>query len=154
MTNLSRITGAACALGLLILPACAAIAAAPTNMAQTLAVSLESAIYVEKGDTSGRILQPASRLSPGDRVVTILTWHRSGTGNQFTLTNPLPRSLYYQGSARDNEQVSIDGGHTWGELGTLRVGDQLATPEDVTHVRWRISAAAPSGRIAYSAIVR
>jgi hypothetical protein len=150
VTNQRRIVRAACALGLMILPTCAALAA----QAPTMAVSLESAIYVEKGDTTARTLQPASRLSPGDRVVTILTWHRSGTGNQFTLTNPLPRSLYYQGSARDDEQVSIDGGHTWGQLGSLRIGDRLATPEDVTHVRWRISAAAPSGRIAYSAIVR
>ncbi|MEO5597617.1 MAG: hypothetical protein ABIQ66_03260 [Novosphingobium sp.] len=150
MTIQRKIVRAACALGLIALPNTAALAAQTPSMA----VSLESAIYVEKSNSASRTLQPASQLSPGDRVVTILTWHKSGAGNRFTLTNPLPRSVYYQGSARDDEEVSVDGGHTWGQLGTLRLAERLATPEDVTHVRWRISAAAPSGRVAYSAIVR
>jgi hypothetical protein len=53
--------------------------------------------------------------------------------------------------------VSVDGGKTWGKLGKLRIGSRLATPEDVTHVRWRISAAHAAlgrGDIAYSGIVR
>ncbi|MEP7222643.1 MAG: hypothetical protein ABI673_08250 [Novosphingobium sp.] len=151
MTFRSNLVRAACMIGgLTALPFGTVLAAQTPSMA----VSLESAVYVEKGGSTARTLQPASRLSPGDRVVTILTWHKSGPGNRFTLTNPLPRSVYYQGSAREDEEVSIDGGHTWGQLGSLRVADRLATPEDVTHVRWRISAVAPSGQIAYSAIVR
>ena len=52
---------------------------------------------------------------------------------------------------------SVDGGRTWGKLGNLRMGGRYATPEDVTHVRWRIApghAARGSGHIAYSGIVR
>ena len=44
-----------------------------------------------------------------------------------------------------------------GRIGTLRYGMRLATPEDVTHVRWRVPAdhaAAGRGQIAYSGIVR
>jgi hypothetical protein len=126
------------------------------------AVSLDSAVYIEHAaaDNAGgltRSLQLADRLSRGDRIVTILTWQKlSGTGG-FTVVNPLPRKVAYQGSARDDEQVSVDGGRSWGRLGELNIGTRLATAEDVTHVRWHVGprqAALGQGRIAYSAIVR
>lgn len=130
------------------------------------AVSLDSAVYVEhaSNDNAGgpiRSLQLADRLSRGDRIVTILTWQKqSGPKNAnagFTVVNPLPRKVAYQGSARDNEEVSVDGGRSWGRLGELSIGVRLATTEDVTHVRWHVDprqAAQGQGRIAYSAIVR
>ena len=121
-------------------------------------VALDSAVFVERGSpTSGKLLEPASRLNRGDRVVYIVNWYRMGGAGSFTVTNPLPRSVAYQGSANGEEQVSVDGGKTWGKLGALRLGSRIATPEDVTHVRWQVDhrrAALGSGRIAYSAIVR
>ena len=117
-------------------------------------MALGSAVFVEKTDDNARILQPANKLSRGDRVVTVVTWRRTSPGGRFTVTNPLPRGLYYQGSANDDEEVSVDGGRSWGKLGELRIGDRLATPEDVTHLRWRVASPASAGRIAYSAIVR
>lgn len=145
-----RATGCiiACGLGLSL---AATAQAAPT-------VALDSAVYVERTQQGNvRSLEPASRLSRGDRVVTIVSWQRMGGNGGFTVTNPLPRSVTYQASAREDEEVSVDGGLTWGRIGTLRVGSRMATPEDVTHVRWRVSparAARGSGRIAYSGIVR
>jgi hypothetical protein len=121
-------------------------------------VATDSAVYVERAQPgNARSLEPASRLSRGDRVVTILSWYRMGGDGGFTITNPLPRAIAYQASARDDQEVSVDGGRTWGRLGELRVGNRLATPEDVTHMRWRVpatSAARGQGRIAYSGIVR
>jgi len=117
-------------------------------------VRLGTSVFVERSSENSRILEPASRLSPGDRVVTVLSWHRDAPSGRFVLTNPLPRSVYYQGSASEDEQVSADGGRTWGKLGSLRIGNRLVTPEDVTHVRWQIATNSPSGTIAYSAIVR
>ncbi len=117
-------------------------------------VRLGSAVFIERNAESARVLEPASRLSRGDRVVTILSWQRSGAGGRFTLTNPLPRSVYYQGSANDDEEVSVDGGRTWGKLGGLKADGRVATPEDVTHLRWRISSPGKAGHIAYSAVVR
>jgi len=121
-------------------------------------IAVDSAVFVERHDPAkGRSLERAARLSRGDRVVYIVNWYRMGGDGGFTVTNPLPRGVYYQGSANGDEDISIDGGKSWGKLGVLRIGARLATPEDVTHVRWRVApvvAAKGSGRIAYSAIVR
>lgn len=141
------------------IPACCASLAAALPAAANPAVALDSAVFVERGTpATGKMLEPASRLSRGDRVVYIVNWSRmGGTGGSFTVTNPLPRSVAYQGSANGDEQVSVDGGRNWGKLGTLRIAGRLATAEDVTHVRWQVDhrrAALGSGRIAYSAIVR
>lgn len=136
------------ALGIIALIAAAPVSAAP-------AITIDSAVFVERAAPSmGRALVPASELSPGDRVVYIVRWARKDGEGTFTVTNPLPRTVAYQASAEGNEEVSADGGRTWGRLGTLRIGDRLATPEDVTHVRWRVLSPRASGQIAYSAIVR
>ncbi|MEZ5737186.1 MAG: hypothetical protein R3E09_15540 [Novosphingobium sp.] len=121
-------------------------------------IAMDSAVYVERtGHGSMLHLEPADRLNRGDRVITILSWHRLGGDGGFTITNPLPNAIAYQANAREDEQVSVDGGRSWGRLGSLRIGSRLATPEDVTHVRWRIPASSVAkgrGNIAYSGIVR
>lgn len=136
----------------------AASLSAPQPALANPAVALDSAVFVERTSPQrGRMLEPASRLNRGDRVVYVVSWYRMGGNGGFVVTNPLPRSVYYQGSAGGDEDVSIDGGRTWGKLAQLRVGTRIATPEDVTHVRWRVDparAAKGSGQIAYSAIVR
>lgn len=133
-------------------------APAVAAMRETPTVALDSAVYVEKMQRGNvRRLEPADRMIRGDRVVTVVTWYRMGGEGGFTVTNPLPRSIAYQASAHDDEQVSVDGGRTWGKLSDLRVGSRVASPEDVTHVRWRVPASrAAQGRglIAYSGIVR
>lgn len=142
------------------LAALAALAGTPAIAKQS--VSLDSTVFVERQQSGNvRSLEPANRLSPGDRVVTVVTWQRMGSlvngKSSFTVTNPLPRAIAYQNSARGDEEVSVDGGHSWGKLGTLRVSSRMATPEDVTHVRWRVTsttAAKRRGQIAYSGIVR
>jgi hypothetical protein len=123
----------------------------------SMGVALDSAIYVEKTNGLTRSLRQAEQLSRGDRVVTVLTWQKQrGTGG-FTVVNPLSRKVSYQRSTREDEEVSVDGGRSWGRIGELTIGSRFATPEDVTHVRWHVDprqAALGQGRIAYSAIVR
>lgn len=127
-------------------------------LAATPQIRTESSVYVEQTlPGNRRNLAPADRLSRGDRVVTVVSWARDGGDGAFTIVNALPRTIAYETSARDDDEVSVDGGRNWGRLGTLRIGQRLATPEDVTHVRWRIAAlraAEGRGRIAYSGIVR
>jgi len=121
-------------------------------------IATDSAVFVERtGQGNVRRLEPADRLSRGDRVVTILRWYRLGGDGGFTIVNPMPNAIAFQDSAREDVEVSVDGGRSWGRLGELRVGTRFATPEDVTHARWRIpatSAARGRGHIAYSGIVR
>lgn len=117
------------------------------------AVALASDVFVEHTGTTNRILEPASKLRRGDRIVTVMRWKRAG-GGTFTLTNPVPSTIHFEGSADGTEQVSVDGGRTWGRLGMLTKANRIAVAEDVTHVRWHIATPAPQGRIAYSAIVR
>lgn len=130
----------------------------PAQAQSRSSVQTDSTVFVERVDAhNGRRLEPANILVRGDRVVTIVTWKRMrGTGG-FMLTNPLPARLAYQRSASEMQDVSVDGGRTWGRLEAMRVGARPAMPEDVTHVRWRIPAsyaALGQGRIAYSGVVR
>lgn len=137
-----------------------AAATAPCGMIARAApaVALDSAVFVERVQPGNvRSLEPADRLSRGDRVVTVVTWMRMRGDGSFTVINPVPDAIAYQASAREDEEVSVDGGRTWGKLGTLRYGPHIATPEDVTHVRWRVGTgrtAPRRGNIAYSGIVR
>lgn len=146
------------------LTGCLAMAAAAPAFAGSphgSGVALNSAVYVERSSGLARSLRQADRLSRGDRIVTILSWQKqSGPKNDnigFTVVNPLPRQVAYQGSTREDEEVSVDGGRSWGRLGELTIGSRQATAEDITHVRWHVApnqAAQGQGRIAYSGIVR
>ncbi|WP_159976219.1 MULTISPECIES: hypothetical protein [unclassified Novosphingobium] len=138
-----------------------AIASAPSAAALAQsgpAVATYSAVFIERiAPGSDRSLEPASALARGDQVFTVVTWYRMGGDGGFVLTNPLPARLAYQRSASDMQEVSVNGGRSWGRLENLRMGTRQATAEDVTHVRWRIpasSAARGRGQIAYSGIVR
>ncbi|MBB4859104.1 hypothetical protein HNO88_002430 [Novosphingobium chloroacetimidivorans] len=131
----------------------------PTLCAPALArpqVATQSTVYVERVQPDRtRRLEPADRFIRGDRVITVVNWSRRAGNRGFVITNPLPAALAYQGSAWDDQDVSVDGGRTWGRLGALRVGGRSATAEDVTHVRWRIPPRVQArGQIAYSGIVR
>ena len=140
------------------LPLLASALLAPLAVQASPSVAIDSAVYVERQEAGGtRRLEPARRLTPGDRVVTVVSWFKVGGDGSFVLTSPLPHRLAYQASARRDEEVSVDGGRNWGRLGSLRRQGRIATAEDVTHVRWRIDperAGRGSGHFAFAGIVR
>ena len=134
-------------------------AAAPVSVANTVYVEREVSIG---NGSSARVLEPARTLRRGDRLVYVVSWRaRQARGKHLTITNPLPRTIAYERSAGGDEDVSVDGGRSWGKLDGLRVRDgsvwRYATPQDVTHIRWKVPpqlALAGSGRLTWSGIVR
>ena len=136
-------------------------------LAHAAPVSVANAVYVERevsigNGASARVLEPAQTLRRGDRLVYVVSWRaQQSRGEHLTITNPLPRTIAYERSAGGDEDVSIDGGRNWGKLDALRIRDgavwRYATPQDVTHIRWKVSpqlALAGSGRLTWSGIVR
>lgn len=127
-------------------------------------VSVRSAVFIETADSASqgksRSITPASSLQRGDKIVLLVDW-RAGRSSAFTITSEVPRHLSFRESARPTQEVSVDGGKSWGQLGEVtlrdRFGRRAARPADVTHLRWRIhasEAALGRGNIAYSATVR
>jgi hypothetical protein len=113
------------------------------------------------GGRTSRVLARADRLNPGDNVIFVVNW-TARRGSEFTVTNPLPRAVAFQRSVDGAEEVSVDGGYTWGRMQDLRVRERdgairSATPEDVTHLRWRVPGALAlrgSGQLTYRGVVR
>jgi len=130
--------------------------------AQNVAVALQSAVFVERlGHTGdGRVerrIEPAKAFKRGDKVILMVEWTATPSAKGFTVTTAIPGTIAYQDTSEDALQVSVDGGKHWGTLGALRIGTRLASPEDVTHLRWQVGAADArrgTGRMTYSAYVR
>lgn len=144
----------------------ASLAAAPALAADN--VSLKSDVFVarEVRDAAGRtttVLQPPKLVTPGDKLVFVLSYRNEGAApaTQFTATNPIPSAVVYAGQASQGEAVSVDGGKNWGALASLKVrgsdGKQrAAATADVTHIRWTLTRVAPgqSGKLQFNGIVR
>ena len=140
---------------------------APANRTATSPVSLKGDVKLEKtvtenGVSSVQLLEPKV-VVPGDRLLFTTRYQNDGAAavTNFVVTNPLPSAVVLAGDAAANAEVSVDGGKTWGILGTLKVSDgqggqRAAATGDVTHVRWTIAQIAPgaSGEVEYHAIVR
>ena len=123
--------------------ATAAVLAAFPASAQD--VSVDSAVYRESASGGAMQLEPATRLTSGDRVVTILTWDVPRGGN-YTVTSPVPAGLVLQSASQPGLEVSTDGGRSWRVL-----ADPDNVPRGTTHLRWQ---AGGNGRLSYRAVVR
>ncbi len=126
-------------------------------------VRFASDVFIERfvstpGGGTARILERADRLTPGDRVIFVVNWTAS-RARTFTVTNPMPRASAFQRTGDGDEEVSVDGGRNWGTLGELQVRDRdgnlrLASPDDVTHLRWKVPGTRGSGQLTYRGVVR
>jgi hypothetical protein len=107
----------------------ALLAAVPAN-AQDVVV--DSAVYRELVSDGETQIEPATRLTRGDRVVTILTWD-APRGASYTVTSAVPVGLAVQSASQPGLEISTDGGRTW-----RRLADPDAVPRGTTHLRWRV----------------
>ncbi len=83
-------------------------------------------------------------------------------GRRLHRHQPAPRTIAFAGATDETQEVSVDGGRTWGALEDLMVRDSNGRPrpahaEDVTHLRWRIptpQALAGNGQMTWRGVVR
>ena len=127
---------------------------------------MSSLVLVETRDAAsdGRArlrLEPVVALNPGDRLVYLLRYHNPGAApKRLVVTNPVPAAVALEDAP--GAIVSVDGGHSWGSLASLRIalGDgrsRRARGSDVTHVRWALANAVPAGaqgQLSFRGIVR
>jgi uncharacterized repeat protein (TIGR01451 family) len=144
-----------------------AFAAAQSTSVPASPVSLKGDVKLEKtvtenGKSSVQLLEPKV-VVPGDHLLFTTRYHNDGAQavTNFVVTNPLPSAVLLAPDETAANEVSVDGGKTWGLLAALKVSDgkggtRAAAPGDVTHVRWTIAAIAPgaAGEVEYHAIVR
>ncbi len=145
-------------------PALAKPAAASGPLEITSSMMIESRSAAADGTTRVSLVKP-TRVAPGDRIVFVLAYHNVGTQplSNVVLANPLPRAIAYRGVSPGSPapEVSVDG-QTYGALASLRVraldgSTRPATPDDVTHLRWRIAsplAAGSQGQFAFQAVLK
>ena len=119
-------------------------------------VTTRMTTFLEKSVAEGTggskiVLQTPSQVFPGDRVVYVLSYHNAGAASatNFAVTDAIPSHVSFEESPDATALVSVDGGKSWGHLATLKVsspnGERAARPEDVTHIRWSLSAPIPAG---------
>ena len=121
----------------------AALAAATPLAAE--GVEIDSAVYRETGSDGVMQVEPASRLTRGDRVVTVLRWDAPISGT-YTVVSAVPARLALQSASYPGLEVSSDGGRNWRRLDNPNV-----IPAGTTHLRWQVGR---EGRLSYRAVVR
>lgn len=127
-------------------------------------IKIESRMQVERAETdaSGTIVTklyaPADvKVVPGDKLIIINAYRNTGptpvTG--FVINNPVHSAVSFTEVGEKWAVVSIDGGVTFGQLGSLTVSipsedgtgtSRAALPSDVTDIRWVFPAAIASGQ--------
>ena len=138
-----------------------AFAKAPLQLASDIFVEREQT----KADGSKAVtLAKPTTVIPGDSLVFVVEYKNVGDkpAADFVVTNPMPRAVRFAGSADGLEVVSVDGGKSWGFLGTLKVtkpdGTQRAASfADVTHVKWNLKqtlAPGQGGKLVFRGVVK
>ncbi|TMM49740.1 hypothetical protein [Qipengyuania marisflavi] len=116
------------------------------------AFHIQRSVYIETVEDGTRVLEPATTLRKGDKVVLVTHWRGADEARRTMLSSSVPETLTYRGSGRAPQAVSADGGENWGQLGELRHDGRLADASDVTDLRWTL--ASKRGTLTWSAVVR
>ena len=136
-----------------------------TAAAQERPIKLQSDVKLVRQAQQGeapQLVEPEG-VVPGDTLVFTTSYRNEGASavNDFVIVNPVPTDLVLTDEAATANEVSVDGGKSWGHLADLKIvnangEEQPATIENVTHMRWVFASVAPSanGEVKFSARVR
>jgi uncharacterized repeat protein (TIGR01451 family) len=149
-----------------IMAASALIMSAP---AFATPLQLTSDVFVERAVKSSDgskkvILQKPVLVTPGDNLVFVVHYKNTSgaAARNFSVTNPLPNAVAFNGTSDGLEIVSVDGGKSWGLLPALKVTDSLgkarpALKTDVTHIKWNMNqtlSPGSEGKLIFRGIVK
>lgn len=151
----------AAALGVAALAGGAIAAVSPAHAATSDPVSITTQIMVEKtvtdaqGKVSTVLSDPGKTLiTPGEKLLISLNVANNSGGpiSGLKATNPMPEAVGFVSANESWAEFSVDGGKTFGPLGTLKVQSadatmRPATPDDVTDIRWAFNDAIPAGTV-------
>ncbi len=135
--------------------------AAPLQLTSDVFVERE----IKRTDGSKKVvLEKPSLVTPGDNLVFVVHYKNTGgaAASNFSVTNPLPRAVAFNGTSDGLEIVSIDGGKSWGFLSALRMAGadgsvRPALMTDVTHIKWNLNqtlAPGSEGKLIFRGIVK
>lgn len=117
--------------------------------------------HVVENGVEREVLAEPKVVVPGDELIFRTSFRNTGPDpvKDFVITSRLPDGVAL--SRGVPELVSVDGGKSWGRLGTLSVADgaggkRPALAGDVTHLRWVLPEIKPgaSGEVTYLASVQ
>lgn len=100
---------------------------------------------------------------PGDTLIFGTRFANRGAVpiERFVVSNPVPASVRVTAALDPEQQVSVDGGTSWGRLAELEIiatdgSRRSALPDDITHVRWILPeiAAGETGALEFPVTVR
>lgn len=112
-------------------------------------------------------LAAVSKIVPGDPVVVVVRYENSGAkpADNVVIDNPIAKELAFTGEAAGAGTAidySVDSGKQFGPLLALKVAaadgtSRLATPADVTNIRWKMDRALKAGekgQVQFKAVLR
>ncbi len=98
----------------------------------------------------------ADEVTPGEKVVYTVDFLNDSAepASDLVLAMPVPSDIRYLEGTADKDgavvKYSVDGGVSFGDRAALTLpavggGTRPATPNDITHIQWRIAGPVPVG---------
>lgn len=125
--------------------------------ALTAQQTVNKVVEIKNDDGSTEIrFEPASLVSPGERIVYSLNIENDGaeSATDLVLTMPVPSEVEFVEGSADKKGTTVsystDGGETYSDRLELRVitvegRSRAAQSEDITHIRWELSGPIEAG---------